>query len=192
MRENWLAIVGSSRKGQNTDTLVDYMIEALNYFEINVKKINLDHKHFSTCSGCEKCLNGDVCDINDSLTEVLNNLPKSDGFIFATPALNYNMTAQMKAFLDRTQKIYQRQSFTTIRRQKAIILGVCKGEDKDQLGYAIKGIEQTLNDINIDIIDEIEYYNTKHFPVNKNGMIKEIIQSRIANNTVIRSEKNVS
>jgi len=55
MKQKWIAVIGSSRRGMNTETIVDYIIEGLNEHNIQVEKYFLNSSNISTCSGCELC-----------------------------------------------------------------------------------------------------------------------------------------
>jgi multimeric flavodoxin WrbA len=102
MRERWIAVVGSPRKGKNTELLVDYIIQGLKERNIEVDKFLLNSSNISTCTGCEYCITTGICNIQDDISEVISCMKEVGGYIFASPSYNYNMTAQMKALLDRT------------------------------------------------------------------------------------------
>ncbi|MFT5875545.1 MAG: multimeric flavodoxin WrbA [Clostridium sp.] len=74
-------------------------------------------------------------------------MKKADGYIFASPSYNYNMTAQMKSLLDRTFCLNDYRDGWASRLQpdkKAIIVGVCSGKTKDSMGYTIQGISKYM------------------------------------------------
>lgn len=71
MREKWIAVVGSPRKGKNTDLLTYYIIKALNEKGIYVEKFILDSRNITTCSGCEACLGTGTCVINDGIGKII-------------------------------------------------------------------------------------------------------------------------
>jgi multimeric flavodoxin WrbA len=181
MGERWIAVVGSPRKGKNTDLLVSYVIEGLREKNIIVDKFYLD-SNISTCVGCEYCISKGNCNIVDDVDEIIHNMKEVDGYVFASPSYNYNMTAQMKSLLDRTFCLNDYSNGWKSRLapgKKAIIIGVCAGSDKESMGYTIKGISKTLSELGVKIIDEIEYFNTKNNPIVNNYNIKEKIIERI-------------
>lgn len=184
MAEKWIAVVGSSRKGKNTELMVDYIIEGLKNRNITVDKFFLSNSNISTCTACEYCIGTGSCIIKDDVTEIIDNMKKADGYIFASPSYNYNMTAQMKALLDRTFCLndYGNGGVSRLSQgKKAIIVGVCAGKTKEAMGYTIDGISRPLSELGIKIIDVIEYYNTKHLPVANNDNIREKTIERIMN-----------
>lgn len=180
MGENWIAVVGSSRKGKNTDLLVDYIIQALNELNIKVDKFILDNRNISTCSGCESCLKTGVCIIRDNMTPIIDGMKVADGYIFASPSYNYNVTAQMKALLDRTFCLNDYNNGWKSRlssNKKAIVVGVCKGKTQESMGYTVECISKSLSELGVNIVETIEYYDTKNLPVaNNDGIKKNIIE----------------
>ena len=95
------------------------------------------------------------------------------------------MTAQMKSLLDRTFCLNDYSKNVWKSRlspdKKAIIIGVCAGETKESMGYAIEGIRKPLSELGVKIIDVIEYYDTKHMPVANNDFIRENTIEKIRN-----------
>ncbi|EES49169.1 flavodoxin family protein [Clostridium botulinum] len=184
MSEKWIAIVGSPRKGKNTDLMVDYVIEGLNEKNIGVDKFFLSSSNISTCTGCESCIKTGVCIIKDDVSKIIDDMKNADGYIFASPSYNYNMTAQMKAFLDRTFCLNDYNDGWKSRlspNKKAIIIGVCAGKTKESMGYTVEGMSKLISELDIKIIDEIEYYNTKYIPVANNDKIREKVIEIVRN-----------
>lgn len=188
MNKRWIAIVGSPRRGKNTDLLVDYIIEGLQTKSIDVDKFYLDSNNLSTCKGCEACIETGSCIIQDNITLIINNMKIADGYIFASPSYNYNMTAQMKALIDRTFCLNDYHNGWKSRlspNKKAIIAATCAGSTKESMGFTVHSMRKAISDLDIKIVDEIEYYNTKLTPVSNNENIRKIILSRITGNCKI-------
>jgi len=175
MSKKWIAIVGSPRKGKNTDLLVDYIIQGLKEKNIKVDKYILDSSNISTCSGCEYCKKTGKCIIQDDITQIIDYMKIADGYILASPSYNYNVTAQMKALLDRTFCLNNYSNGWKSRlapNKKAIIVGVCKGKTKESMGYTVECMSKSLSELGIKIIDTIEYYDTKKLPIANNNRIE--------------------
>ncbi len=189
MGGKWIAIVGSARRGKNTELITDYMIKALEEKEIEVGKYILSSENISTCFGCEYCIKTGKCNIDDDVSKIIENMKSSDGYILASPSYNYNMTAQIKALLDRTFFLNDYSDGTWKSRlpsnKKAIVVGTCKGKSKESMGYTVEGMKKALLELDIDVVDEIEYYDTKYMPVETNEDIEVRILERIKNNEKI-------
>jgi len=189
MGEKWLAVIGSPRKGKNTDLIVNYVIEGLNEKKITVNNYFLDSRNISACTGCESCIETGNCIIEDDVTIIIDNMKKADGYVFASPSYNYNMTAQMKSLLDRTFCLndYRNGGKSCLSPdKKAIVIGVCAGKTKESMGYTVEGISRPLSELGVKIIAEIEYYDTKNIPVSNNTYIREITIEKIRNLRVFK------
>ena len=188
MGEKWIAVIGSPRRGKNTEELTDYIVRGLKEKNIDVEKYFLDSMNISTCNGCEYCINAGMCNIQDDITEIIEQMKIADGYIFASPSYNYNMTAQMKAFLDRTFCLNDYSDGWKSRlslNKKAIVVGICKGKTEEFMGYTVEGMRKALSELGVKIIDIIEYYDTKYVPVADDDRIQEEIVARIRKNVEI-------
>ena len=189
MNQKWIAIIGSPRKGENSELLTDYVIEGLKDHNITVKKYYID-SNSSGCTACEHCIEVGVCHIEDRLTEIINEMESADGYILAAPAYNYNVTAQMKTFLDRTFCLNDYTNGVWKSRlspnKKAIIIGVCKGKSKDSMGYTMEAMRKPIDELGVKVIDMVEYYDTKHKPVKDNDEIREKLILRVSNNPAFK------
>lgn len=94
-------LIGSPRKGGNTETLADALIEGAQAAGAEVTKYSLRGKKIGPCVNCDYCQSHDGCAITDDMAEVYHLLQKTDAVVFATPIYFYNMSAQLKALLDR-------------------------------------------------------------------------------------------
>ena len=100
-----LAIVGSPRKGGNTDTLIDEALDAFCKVGGDTEKVVLNSLQIRPCQGCFTCMNegglDSVCIQKDDRTELYQKMFSADAFIWGTPIYMWSPTAQMKLFLDR-------------------------------------------------------------------------------------------
>lgn len=192
MNKKWIAIIGSPRKGKNTDALVDYIIEGLGERDISVDKYYLNSRDISTCTGCECCMKLGKCIINNDVTEIIDEMYKADGYIIASPSYNYNVTAQMKAFMDRTFCLNDYISGWKSRLspgKKAIVAGVCRGKTKEAMGFTTECMRRLLEELGVGVIDTIECFNTKENPVYSNSEAQEAVIKAVINNKVLISEQ---
>ena len=104
-----IAIVGSSRKGKATDTLVDKAIEGAKarFENCNVKKIHLADYDIRFCTNCLACRDSQTkgplarCTIQDDMDRIRKDLLESDYLIFGTPVHMGYATGIMMTFLER-------------------------------------------------------------------------------------------
>ena len=106
---NLLSIVGSSRKGKATDTLVDKTIEGAKAKSQNchVKKLHLIDHDIRFCTNCLTCRDSQTkapvakCTIRDDMDHIRKDVLESDCLIFGTPVHMGYATAIMMTFLER-------------------------------------------------------------------------------------------
>jgi multimeric flavodoxin WrbA len=61
----------------------------------------------SSCVGCERCRQDKVCSrFDDDLTPYYPKISSAEGMVLVSPVYNYNVTAWMKAFIDRLYCFY--------------------------------------------------------------------------------------
>jgi multimeric flavodoxin WrbA len=101
-----VAIVGSPRPKGNTNYLVDQALQEISSRGIETEKIILSQYRISGCLGHENCRSFKVCQQDDDGRWIIEKFSQADGIILATPVYYYNMTAQMKTFIDRNYFLY--------------------------------------------------------------------------------------
>ena len=96
-----IGIVGSPRRGGNTELLV---IEALKSAEkegVETELILLAGKDIKPCDGCRICRDTGECHITDDLRPIFQKMLEADGIILASPVYVGSATSQIKALVDR-------------------------------------------------------------------------------------------
>ena len=97
-----LALIGSPRKGGNTDILVDQVLQGAQSRGHLAEKIYLYDHQILPCLDCRRCKKGDfTCALKDSMLEIYPRLEEADLIIFGTPIYWYGPTAKMKLLIDR-------------------------------------------------------------------------------------------
>lgn len=98
-----VCLVGSPRVGGNTDIIGDKFLEAAKKLGAEVKKYYLNQLKFRGCQACMGCKKvKETCVIPDDLTQVLEDVRKCDVLLLSSPVYYSEITAQLKAFIDRT------------------------------------------------------------------------------------------
>ena len=96
-----VAVVGSPRVRGNTSLLVDVALEELGRRGIRVEKVMLGARRVAGCQGHDDCAERRACPLGDDAADILDAVYAADGLILATPVYYENVSAQMKAFIDR-------------------------------------------------------------------------------------------
>jgi len=100
-RKRVLGIVGSPRRGGNTEVLVGAALRGAEEAGALVEKVLLSRLDISPCLACDACRDTDECVQQDDMTELLKKMHRSQVWVLGTPIYYYGPTAQFKAFLDR-------------------------------------------------------------------------------------------
>ena len=104
IRMKVLAINGSPRKNGNTALLLQEALAPLREAGWEVETVQLGGKKIQGCRGCEKCAelkNGRCIFDNDLLNELLQKMLAADAMILGTPCYFTDMSAELKALVDR-------------------------------------------------------------------------------------------
>jgi len=97
-----LALVGSPRKGGNTDVLVEQILAGSRINGHASEKLYLYDHEISPCIDCRNCKKGDyVCTLDDEMQLIYPKIQEADVIIFGTPVYWYGPTGKMKLFIDR-------------------------------------------------------------------------------------------
>ncbi len=97
-----LGILGSSRKGGNTEILLDVALQEARQMGSSVSKITLRDKVIAPCDGCLGCARTGECVLQDDMQEVYKEIREADGIIWASPVYFWSMSGLTKNALDRT------------------------------------------------------------------------------------------
>jgi multimeric flavodoxin WrbA len=102
-----LAIVGSPRPKGNTSYLVDQALQEAAAHGLETEKIILTQYKVNPCQGHDNCSSFSACKQDDDVPWILDKFCNAEGIILGSPVYYYNMTAQMKAFVDRNYFLYR-------------------------------------------------------------------------------------
>lgn len=115
-----LAVNGSPRgKKSNTDKFLLPFLKGASKKGADVEEIYLSEKNITGCQGCFGCWikTPGKCLIKDDMTEeLMQKINEADVLIFATPLYFFNMTGQMKIFVDRLLPLFE--PFFTMKNGK--------------------------------------------------------------------------
>ncbi len=98
-----IGIVGSPRKGGNTEFLTAHTLTAIAEEGIDTELVSLAGRDIQPCNACMQCHRGEEkCSINDDLFPLYLKLKESDAIVLASPVYFGSATALLKAFMERT------------------------------------------------------------------------------------------
>jgi len=114
-----VAIVGSPHAQGNTSYLADVALKELAAQGIETEKIVLGQYTIGPCLGHDKCGTFTVCKVKDDAPGIIEKFNQADAVILGSPVYFGDITAQMKAFIDRNFF-----TFTHERKKKAKYAGL--------------------------------------------------------------------
>jgi multimeric flavodoxin WrbA len=97
-----IGIVGSPRKGGNTEILVKQALDSAREAGAQIKLISVIGKNITPCDACGSCGKTGVCHIQDDMQSLYQELEAADAIIFGSPVYFGTISAQAKAIMDRT------------------------------------------------------------------------------------------
>ncbi|PKN39918.1 MAG: flavodoxin family protein [Deltaproteobacteria bacterium HGW-Deltaproteobacteria-18] len=182
-----LGIGGSPRKGGNSDTLLRFMIEGARKHKIEAHGLHLRDVSFQGCVGCERCRKDKICTgLTDGMSFLYPDILDSRGLILVSPTHNYNVTAWMKAFIDRLYCFYNFDrecprgwsSRLAGQGRKAVIGAICEQVDERDMGFTVDAMRLPLEALGYEIVGVLPV-----FKVFEKGKVKE------DNEALIRAEQ---
>jgi len=104
-----VAFNGSPRKAAHTETLIHYVFEELEKEGIKTQIVSLSGKLLRGCTACMQCFkNKDQrCTIEDDdfVNDCIQQMAGAEGIILASPTYFSDVTAEMKALIDRSNQV---------------------------------------------------------------------------------------
>jgi multimeric flavodoxin WrbA len=97
-----LGISGSPRAGGNTEIMVKEALEGAKASGAEIEFIGLAGRSLEGCRACAVCGEGGKCVIEDDMQSIYPKLMAADVVIIGSPIYFGMISAQTKAFIDRT------------------------------------------------------------------------------------------
>lgn len=162
-----MGVVGSRRKKGNTTILTQ---EVLKPFEaqgvdIETELIFLGDYDIAGCSGCEGCRDSYKCVINDDMQKLYPALIKADALILGSPTYFYNITADMKAFIDRCYclEVFDESDRSVwmgiseaLGGKYAAVIAVCEQDNEEDMGFTVEAMVKPLEALGYRIVSVVK------------------------------------
>jgi multimeric flavodoxin WrbA len=122
-----IAINGSPRKGGNTEALLEAVMTPVRQAGIETELVQIGGKGLKGCLGCYTCQKrkDSRCSQNDDLlNEYLAKVIAADALLLGSPTYFTDVTADMKAFIDRVGFVTRANGHLLRRKVGAGIVAV--------------------------------------------------------------------
>jgi multimeric flavodoxin WrbA len=124
------AFVGSARKGHSYDAAAQFLDNLQAMAEVEVEVVRLSDYDLRLCRGCKVCFDRgeEHCPLKDDRELLVEKMVASDGVVFVTPNYAFQVSALMKAFLDRLGYIFHRPCFFGKVFTSIVVQGIYGGK----------------------------------------------------------------
>ncbi len=96
-----VGIVGSTRRGGNTEILTQIALDEIKKEGIKTELITLAGKNIAPCDACRGCVKTGKCHIEDDFDSVFAKMKQADGIILSTPVYYGGATPQIVSLISR-------------------------------------------------------------------------------------------
>jgi len=164
-----VGIVGSPRKGMNTDTLVTKMLEGARSAGATTEKIYLNDLEIGPCQACDKYPAPAYCFYEDGMEEIYEALETADGLVIGTPAYYESVSAQLKLLIDRSNCLSEmvplRDGRVTFRsriakRKRGVFIWVADFSRDPE--HALATIRLWCRDANVELVESLILTGSEH------------------------------
>ena len=131
---NILVIDGSPRVGKNTDQLCDAFIKGAESKGHTAVKFRVAGKKLNGCIHCGQCFKNGPCSQKDDMIPLYDEIEKADMIVLASPIYFWDITAQLKAVIDRMYALYVAKRF---KPKKTAAIFVSGGKALDNTDEAV-------------------------------------------------------
>lgn len=104
-----LGIAGSPRRRGNTELLLDRFLAGAEQAGAQVEKVVAARLSLAGCVACDGCRENGQCVVQDDYQALSGKLVAADIIALAAPLYFWNLPAQVKALIDRSQSQWARK-----------------------------------------------------------------------------------
>lgn len=125
-----VAFNGSARKDGNTAILLNHVLKELEKKEIETELIQLSGKKLNGCAACYKCSenkNGRCAVDSDDVNRYIKKMVDADGVIFGSPTYFSDLTAGLKALMERAGMVSRANDGLFRHKVGAAVVSVRRG-----------------------------------------------------------------
>jgi len=125
-----VAFNGSPRKGGNTELLIRMVFEELEKEGIETELVQLGGEKVRGCLACYQCteMMNKRCAVDDDIiNECIGKMVEADGIILGSPTYHADVTAELKALIDRAGLVSGANDAMFRRKVGAAVVAVRRG-----------------------------------------------------------------
>lgn len=126
-----IGIIGSPRKGGNTEILVERVLAGASKAGAEVELFRLNELDIKGCQGCNYCQENERCRQQDDMQKIYDELFSADAVVIGSPIYISYVTAQTKIFLDRLYALLKVGEGSRLPAGKKCVLVYSQGGGND-------------------------------------------------------------
>ncbi len=155
-----LGISGSPRRHGNTAEVTGAILAGAEACGAETETVHLGEYAVSGCIGCERCRRDKTCtQFYDGMHLLYPKVEAADVLVLGSPAYNYNVTPQVKAFIDRLYPYFDfseprpgpYRSRLADQGKQAAVFGICEQQDPREVGYTVVSMADALQALGYEI-----------------------------------------
>lgn len=159
-----LGVEGSPRKGGNSQVLLRAILDGARAAGADCREAHLRDHRYEPCVGCEACRRDKACTrFRDGMTLLYPLVEQCRGLVLVSPVHNYNVTAWVKAFIDRLYCYYdfgdQRprpwSSRLAGQGRKAVVAAVAEQAREEDMGVVLEAMSLPLAALGYEIVARV-------------------------------------
>lgn len=159
-----LGVSGSPRCTGNTDILIEHCLKGAAAQGAVTEKVHLRDYQIQPCVGCEQCRRAGTCTkLHDGMQLLYPKIERAQGLVLGSPTHHYNVTAWVKAFIDRLYPYYEFSSQRpgpwssrlAEQRREAVIFEVCEQADPSEASLTLAALRMPLEALGYKVRDAI-------------------------------------
>ena len=123
-----VAIYGGPRRNGNTLDLLKEVLDQVEKQGATTETFYLNQLNFKGCQSCFGCTKNITCVLKDDAQKVLAAVGAADRIILATPVYMWDMTGQLKLFIDRLFSFLNLDHTSKLAPGKKVLWTVTQGQ----------------------------------------------------------------
>ena len=146
-----LGIVGSPRRGGNTEVLVDEILSGAEQAGGLTEKVILNELNLKPCQACNSCHKTGKCIQNDDMSLLEEKMENSHIWVLGTPIYWWGPTSQFKIFLDR----WYGANNVSFKNRRVILVIPLGGGHEHYARHTIGLFEDVFDYLNMELFEKL-------------------------------------
>lgn len=147
-----LGVVGSPRKGGNTDILMDAVLAGAQQNGHVTEKVYLGDLVIGPCVDCRACKKEPFeCVLNDGMLGLYPRLEAADVIVFGTPIYWFGPTGPMKTLVDRFRPFYVNRH---LKGTKALLV-IPAGDGPKEADLTVDMFRRSFESLGMELISHV-------------------------------------